>query len=244
MKKLLRAIAAFAVLGGAFYIYGEMEGYPWKRAQIKKDAVSYLEAKYGMEAKAAGSSFNFKFDTYAAKAYDVRDNEKRIVTVERGPYYDEERGRRGERLEDNYSEVYWGRQAEERLREKFPRIYGFEGVREIGVSTVYSTLPMEEGASAEKDEYGVRIPEKSGHLPTWDIDLASEEFPEAFLQELLSAIGQMRKHGPESDLFVSAEPAGGAEEELRGKTKYLHLEYEEFGRINGLEELRAAISEY
>ncbi len=189
MKKLLLAVAALAVLYGGFYVYAEMEGYPWKRAQIQKDAVRYMKEKYGMEAKSAGSAFNFKFDTYSAKVYDVREGEERIVRVERNAYYDESgppdepMKRLGERLEDNYAEVYWGLRADERLREAFPRIYGNEDIGRIRVSTVYRSQALEEGLSAERDADGVRIPAKPAeHFPTWDIRLTSKDFSDALME--------------------------------------------------------------
>lgn len=251
MKKLLLAVVALAVLYGGFYVYADMEGYPWKRAQIQKDAVRYMKEKYGMDAKSAGSAFNFKFDTYIAKVYDVREGEERIIRVERNAYYDESgppdepMKRLGERLEDNYAEVYWGLRAEERLREAFPRVYGNEDIDRIRVSTTYRMQALEEGLSEEMDADGVRIPAKPTEgLQTWDIQLVSKDFSEALLGELVTAIRQMREFGPEADLNVYTALAEEKEGETRGKTKYLNLEFEKFGTINGIEDLRAALSEY
>jgi len=244
MKKLLLVLAAAAVLCFGFYIYTGTYGYPWKRAQIERDAVRHMEEKYGMEAKAVGSSFNFKFDTYMASVYDVRRGEEMIIRVERAPFYDEATQGRGERLEDNYGEVYWGRWTEERLQEEFPQIYGDERVREIRMSTVYHTLPPEEGVSAEKDANGVYVPEKPKHRGTWDIDLKSDDISDAFLQELYSTLQRMQELGLEADLHVTADRRGADSEEPRRKTKYLNAEYPEFEKFRSVEELRAAITQY
>jgi hypothetical protein len=120
MKKLLLGVLAALLLLGGGYVYVEFNGYPWKHSQIKKDAARYMQEKYGMDARAAGSRFNFKFDTYAAEVYDPRVGEEQLILVERrGPFYDSNNEWVEGQLVDNYSEVYWGRQTERQLRQQF-----------------------------------------------------------------------------------------------------------------------------
>ncbi|MFC4598220.1 hypothetical protein [Cohnella hongkongensis] len=244
MKKLVLAAVALVLIGAGFYVYTEIEGYPWKRAQIKKDAVRYMQEKYGMDARVTKSSFNFKFDTYMAKVYDVRDEERRTIQVERLPYRNEEGGGRGERLEDNYAVVYWERRTEERLREAFPQIYEYEGLRKIAVTSVHETFPLGEGVGPEKDESGVAIPRQPGHSASWNIGLVSEDIPEPFLELLLDAVRRMKELDLEVELFVTTLPRKAEAENRQERTKYIQLEHEDLGRIHGVEDLREAIQEF
>lgn len=243
MKKMLLAALAAILLYGGFYVYAEFNGYPWKHSRIQKDAVSYMKEKYDMEAKSAGSSFNFKFDNYTAKVYDLRGSKETVIRVERVRFYDEDGRARGERLKDNYSEVYWGLRTEERLREAFPAIFGYEGAS-ARVQTVYSTTPSDEGVSSERDAGGVYVPAEPELPGTWRIDLDADDFPEPFLAELLDAIRSMRESGLKADLFATAGSGREGSDRLEGTFKVLNLEYEAFHNIDRLEDLRAAISEY
>jgi len=243
MKKWILAALAAVVAWFAFYLYTETNGYPWKRAQIKKDAVRYMQEKYGMDAIASGSSFNFKFDTYSAELYDSRDESKRTVRVERVPYIEGDRYA-GERLEDNYGEVYWGIETERRLREAFPEIYGREGVRMIGVDTVYQLSAITEGVGPERDDDGVAIPLKPELEGTWDIDLEEDGFTDPFLEELLRAVRGMEELGLAANLIVTAGRDGPDGQDSAGKTKYLSLEFRRFRDIGSAEDLKALISEY
>jgi len=242
IKWILSALAA-VVAGFVFYAYADLNGYPWEKARIKKEAVRYMLEKYGMEAEASGSSFNFKFDTYAAHLYDARDGDKRIIRVERTGYFEGERYA-GKRLEDNYAEVYWGRETERRLMEAFPDIYAHEGVRDIAVHTVYQLSGMDEGIGPDRDADGAAVPAKPVHEATWDIDLAEDGLTDSFLKELFLATREMGRLGIEANLYVTAGPDQPIGQEPVGTTRYLNLEAERFGNIASAEELKASIKEY
>lgn len=83
----------------AFYMYVEFKGYPWEHLKLKGEAIKYMDTKYNMKVKVVRTSFNFKFDSYSVKVYNINDKNKTLINVETG--YS------NEGLRDNYSMVYW-----------------------------------------------------------------------------------------------------------------------------------------
>lgn len=82
MKKMIFSVAVVLVASFGFYIYSELEGLPWKHAEVKREAIEYMKQKYNMDAVAAGSFYNFKFKVYTAKVFNVMDPDKVIIHVE------------------------------------------------------------------------------------------------------------------------------------------------------------------
>lgn len=240
---LILSTVAALILIGICYVYTEMNGYPWKHAQVKREAVLYMKNKYNMDVKASGSSYNFKFKYYTAKVYDVNDVEKSmIISVEKQRYYDDSNSYKGLRLEDNYSEVYWKKRAEQEAREAYPNLFASRRIERAAIATVYSTSSLEEGLSSENDEHGIVIPSEPDYNYTLDIDLASEEITDAFLLELLPVIQDVAKGERRIDFFITGRevPSGT---DRAGTTRLLSLTFEQLNTIGSLDDLRQEISE-
>jgi hypothetical protein len=142
----------------SFYSYIEFYGYPWKHVEVKKEAIDYMKNKYNMDVKVVESTFNFKFDYYIVKVFNINDEKKNLINVEKQKFYDEKRQCKGERLEDNYSKIYWENRVKEELQTKYPKFFILPDVEEFHVDIAYYTSPLDNGVSSIKDENGILIP--------------------------------------------------------------------------------------
>ena len=141
MKKIkIRYLIIFVIiafiLSYSFYLFTEFYGFPWRHAELKSEAVDYMKNKYNMDVKVERSSFNFKFDYYLVKVYDVNDKDKDLITVEKRKYYDENNQIKGERLEDNYSKIYWETRLLNELKTKYPNLFGFPDIDKFKIDIV------------------------------------------------------------------------------------------------------------
>ncbi len=228
----------------ALSAYTEFCGYPWKHWEIKKEAVDYMKNKYGMEAKAVSSSFNFKFDYYTAEVYDVKDADKRIIRVEKQRFYDENGQSPGERLEDNYCKVYWENRINNEIRENYPELCSHEDIEKINMDIVYSTLPLEEGVGSDKDENGVLIPLSPKLDGILDIDLKTQDFSDSFLKELLFLINALGASDTRVDLFVTGKNEEAGTGESRIRTKLIDIEWDKYEAIKTVEDLKEIIRDF
>ncbi|MDG0875676.1 hypothetical protein L5D93_25940 [Paenibacillus thiaminolyticus] len=99
-KKILLILSSMMIgLAGwfAFYTYAEFNGYPWKHAEVKREAAAYMKVKYNMDVAVAGSSYGFKFRDYTAKVFNIHDTEKRIIDVTMHAFYNKAAQGRGGR---------------------------------------------------------------------------------------------------------------------------------------------------
>ncbi|QMV42419.1 YfjL-like protein [Cohnella cholangitidis] len=240
---LILSTVAALILIAICYVYTEMNGYPWKHAQVKQEAVLYMKNKYNMDVKASGSSYNFKFKYYTAKVYDANDVEKSIISVEKQRHYDDQNLYKGYRLEDNYSEVYWKKRAEQETREAYPNLFASSRIERAAIDTVYSTFSLEEGLSSESDESDIVIPSEPDYNYTLDIDLASEEITDAFLLELLPVIQDVAKGERRIDFFITGREIPSGTPDRAGTTRLLSLTFEQLGTVGSIDDLRKEISE-
>jgi len=241
----LIAATALILVSFACYLYAGLEGLPWKHSQVKREAVEYMKSKYNMDVRAAGSSYNFKFGFYTAEVYDVRDPDRRTVRVERHRYKDGNTGKRVTELEDNYGQVYWEPRLSGEFQEKYASFARLEAIDSIRPELPYSTTAMNEGVSPEKDESGVSLPAEPTGDCIWNIELATAEFPDEFLEALLAVKNEMAASGQSAEFVVFGKreaPASG-EGEGKGGAQVLHLSSDRFGEVNSVEDLRSLISE-
>jgi hypothetical protein len=220
-----------------------MQGYPWKHAQVKQEAVLYMKNKYNMDVRASGSSYNFKFKYYTAEVYEVNDVEKSIIRVEKQKFYDDRNLYKGERLEDNYGEVYWKKRAEQEMREVYPNLFASSRIERAAFDTVYSTSPLEEGLSSESDEHGISIPSEPEYNYALDIDLVSEEITDDFLRELLPVVQDVAKGERRIDFFITGREVPGETSDQAGTTRLLSLTFEQLNTVGSIDDLRRGISE-
>jgi len=235
-------LAVIVFIAGS--IYKEFNGYLWEHVRVKKEAVAYMKTKYNMDVKVVDSSFNFKFDNYIVKLYNTRDEEKAIIRVEKQRVYDEQRKAWGKRLEDSYGMVYWSKRINRELREKYPDFCNHKDIEKLMVDYAYSTVPMGEGVSTDKDENGVLIPLKPKLSGVLDVDLVAKDFSESFLEELLSLIEELKAGQDEMDLFITGTREEDPSGEGKGRTMLIEIPYNEFKRINSLEELKQRIRDF
>lgn len=239
---LVTSLFIITVLGISLNVYTEFNGVPWKHAAIKKDAVEYMKQKYNMEVKVAGSSFNFKFDYYTAKVYNICDSEKQIINVEKHKYFDENGSYKGERLEDNYSKIYWEKRISRDLQEKYPMFFRYKDIAEFKSDIAYHTTSLENGVSAETDANGSFIPLIPEFGCSLDIELNTEDFSEDFLNELFSFVKEIQNTQLKIDLFVTGKDVIVDTSNSRTRTKLIKLPNEILKDITSVEDLKKEIS--
>lgn len=227
----------------SFDFYKETYGYPWKREEIEKEAVSYMNKKYNMNAIVKESSYNFKFDYYTAIVYDNNDKDKSLISVEKQRFYDKNNQFEGERLEDNYSKVYFEKQLKYDIQEKYSRLYNLNDIEKISVDIAYVTTPLEEGVSSIKDKNGVYIPLKPKLNPILIIDLNTNNLSENFLKELLFLIKDFSSTQMQVDLLVT-----GKEDVNTGnnttKTTLIDIQYDKFKDIQSVKDIKNVIRDF
>lgn len=235
-------LAVIVFIAGS--IYKEFNGYPWEHVRVKKEAVTYMKTKYNMDVKVVGSSFNFKFDNYIVQLYNIHDPEKEIIRVEKQRVYNEGRKAWEKRLEDSYGMVYWSKRINRELRKSYPDFCNHKDIEKLFVDYAYSTVPMGEGVSRDKDGNGVLIPLKPDLSGVLDVDLKTKAFSENFLGELLSLINELKTGQDEIDLFITGTREEDPSGDGKGKTMLIEIPYKEFERINSLEELKLRIRDF
>ncbi|MEK4510705.1 hypothetical protein [Paenibacillus sp. FSL K6-2524] len=226
------------------YFCSEFYGLPWEHAAVKKEAVQYMKKKYNLDVVASGSSFNFKFDYYTAKVYNVNDGAKNIIRVEKQRFYDEQNQASGKRLEDNYSEIYWGKKKMDELQAKFPTFFKLDDIETVRIDTDFLTTPLEKGVSSDKDEQGAFIPISSDYSNMLDIKLNTNEFSDELLQELLLVIREIRNTQLKVDFIIRGTGKVSDSDTTAVKIKILGLKSENIMNINSVEDLKREIVEY
>lgn len=226
------------------WIYAEFNGYPWEHAQVKKEAVDYMKRKYNMDVEVVGSSFNFKFDNYTAKLYNINDTDKSIIRVEKNRVYDQNRQTWEKRLEDNYCMVYWEKRINEEVREKYPDFCNHNDIEKINVDISYSTTPLEEGVSRDEDENGVIIPLKPELAGILDVDLKIRDFSESLLNELLLLINALKADQLKIDLFITGKREDVGNGDSKARTKLINIECDSFKEINSAGDLKKMITDF
>ncbi len=249
MKKIkIRFLIIFVIiallLSYSFYLFTEFYGYPWRHAELKREVVGYMKNKYNMDVKVERSSFNFKFDYYLVKVFDINDKNKSLITVEKRKYYDENNQIKGERLEDNYSKIYWETRLLNSLQTKYPNFFRLPDIDKFKIDIAYYTTPIENGVSSVKDEEGVYIPLEPENSYSLDMDLKTKDFSDEFLNELLVVIKDLSNIQSKIDLFITGIGNEGNNRESTKGTKLLRLSYERFKDINNTEDLKKEISEF
>lgn len=238
-NKIIYSVIALIIISFVSLIslnfYKETYGYPWKHAELKKEAVEYMKKKYNMDVNVAGSSFNNKFDYYIAEVYNVDDEDKNVINVEK---------HRGERLEDSYSKVYWEKQTNNELQKRYPKFYKLGDIDKITTDIAYFTTPLEIGVSSNKDENGILIPSNPDHNCIVDVHLKTNDFSDEFLQELLLVIKDVVKTQFKVDFVITGKNEGSGNGNNPGRTRILNLEYKKFKDISDVEALKKEISEF
>lgn len=251
-KKMLLIMLSIMMISLAgwfiFYIYTEFNGYPWKHAEVKREAVAYMKAKYNMDAAVAGSSYNFKFREYTAKVFNIHDTEKRIIDVTKQFFYDEAIQGRGEMLVDNYSIVYWEQRIDDELRKRYPKLYAQEDIESIAVTTTYFTRPIDSGTSPAADDNGVAIPLEPKYEYTLEMHLRTDSISEALWQELYAVVPDLAAAPWEVEIFVRGRDKEPKEDSAGsgGAVKWmvLHLPYEKLEHIASIEDMKKEVVEY
>ncbi|WCR28224.1 hypothetical protein L3476_05590 [Paenibacillus thiaminolyticus] len=250
-KKILLILSSMMIgLAGwfAFYTYAEFNGYPWKHAEVKREAAAYMKAKYNMDVAVAGSSYGFKFHDYTAKVFNIHDTEKRIIDVTMHAFYNKAAQGRGEMLEDNYSMVYWEQRIDDELRKRYPRLYEQEDIESIAVTTTYSLMPIDSGTSPAADDNGVAIPLEPKHEYTLDVRLRTDSISEALWQEFYAVVPDLAAAPWEVEIYVRGRDKerleGSAGTESMYKTMVLSLPYDKLEHIASIEEMKKEVREY
>ena len=251
-KKKIRLILSSMMIGlagwFAFYTYAEFNGYPWKHAEVKREAVPYMKAKYNMDVAVAGSSYGFKFRDYTAKVFNIHDTEKRIIDVTMHAFYDRANQGRAEMLEDNYSMVYWEQRVDDELRKRYPRLYEQEDIESIAVTTTYSMMPIDSGTSPAADDNDVAIPLEPKHEYTLDMRLRTDSISEALWQELHAVVPDLAAAPWEVNIFVRGRDMNPKEGSLgtegMHKTMVLSLPYDMLEHIASDEDMKKEVREY
>ncbi|GGH19585.1 YfjL-like protein [Paenibacillus segetis] len=228
----------------AFFFYTEINGYPWKHAEVKREAVTYMKEKYNMDVKVVGSSFNFKFDYYTAQVYNTKDSNKTVIRIEKQRFYDENNQAGGEQLEDNYREVYWEKEINDELHQKYSTFYKLNDIETSTIDIPSFTSPLRNGVSSLQDRNGVFIPSAPEYNYILDVDLKTNDFTEELLQELIFVIRDLVNTEFRVDIVVSGKYEVSDTEGERRRTKYLDLPYEKLKEIENVEDLKKEISEY
>ncbi|MGG3836873.1 hypothetical protein ABEV00_07560 [Paenibacillus thiaminolyticus] len=241
-KKMLLIMLSIMMisLAGWFivYTYTEFNGYPWKHAEVKREAVAYMKAKYNMDVAVAGSSYNFKFREYTAKVFNIHDAEKRIIDVTKW----------GEMLVDNYSVVYWEQRIDDELRKRYPKLYAQEDIESIAVTTTYFTMPIDSGTSPAADDNGVAIPLEPKYEYTLKMYLRTGSISEALWQELYAVVPDLAAAPWEVEILVRGRDKEPKEDSAGsgGAVKWmvLHLPYEKLEHIASIEDMKREVEEY
>ncbi|EJW16379.1 hypothetical protein M5X00_22355 [Paenibacillus alvei] len=241
MKKMIFSVAVVLVASFGFYIYSELEGLPWKHAEVKREAIEYMKQKYNMDAVAAGSFYNFKFKVYTAKVFNVMDPDKVIIHVEDERDFDEQGLYVGRRLQDDYSLVYWSEQIRHELKQRYPDLFQLEDIDTIQVEYAYYALSLTEGISSEKDQYGVRIPVKPKDIPELSIRLKTVDIGDPFLTQLRVVINDMVKTSNPIDVIVRAASTEKTQQNEMTKTAILHIEHDKLKQLHSIDELKREI---
>lgn len=244
VKYLIIVLIIVLVSLTSFYSYTEFYGYPWKHAEVKKEAIKYMKNKYKMDVKVVSSTFNFKFDYYIVKVFNNNDEIKNLINVEKQKFYDEKGQFKGERLEDNYSKIYWESGLNNELQTKYPKFFILPDIEKFHIDIAYYTTPLDNGVSSIKDENGILIPLMPDNNSTLDIDLNTKDFPDEFLEELLLVIKDLVNTQLKVDLFITGKSKERINENNPERTKLLELPYEKFKDINSVEDLKKEVSDF
>lgn len=220
----------------AFYMYVEFKGYPWEHLKLKGEAIKYMDTKYNMKVKVVRTSFNFKFDSYSVKVYNINDKNKTLINVETG--YS------NEGLRDNYSMVYWQKKLTDELAEEYSSFYNFSDVKEVKLDFAFETHPIGEGVSSSIDINKVYIPLKPSLNVVMDVDLKTETFSEEFLKKLIELIGALRESENNFDLFITGKPQESTSNSSKERTKLIKLEYNKLNTISTIDDLKKIISDF
>ena len=200
-----------------------------------------MKEKYNIDVNVERSIYNFKFEYYIAEVTNVNDETGKFINVVKRKYYDENNELAGERLEDNYGEVYWEKALKKELSEQYKELFTFPDLEGIELDIAYQTIPMDKGVSTSKDENGVLIPLRPEDSVILDIDLQTRDFSDEFLNELLVVVKDLVKSEWKVDLFITGKSEERKDENNKRTTKVLNLPYEKFQEINTLEDLRNKI---
>lgn len=241
MKKMILSVTVVLLASFGFYIYSELEGLPWKHAEVKRKAVEYMKQKYNMDVVLAGSSYNFKFKVYTAKVSNVMDPDKAIIHVEDDRDFDEQGHYVGRRLQDDYSLVYWSEQIHLELKERHPDLFQLEDIDTIQVEYAYYTLSLTEGISSDQDQFGTRIPVKPKDIPELSIRLKTVDIGDPILKQLREVINDMVKTSNPMDVIVRAASAERTPQNEMSKTAILHIEHDKFKQLPSIDELKREI---
>lgn len=228
----------------SFYVCTGIYGYPWKHAEIRKEAVGYMKNKYNMNVKVARSTYNYKFDYYLVKVFDINDKDKALITVEKQKYFDKDGQYLGERLEDSYCKIYWESRLQNQLREKYPEFYKLPEIEKIQMDIAYFTAPLKEGVTSDKDEKGIFIPLMPDNNCILDVDINTTEFSDEFLEELLLVIKDLSNSEVKVDLVVTGKSKEGTDDSKPKVTKLLNLHYGMLQGIDSVEDLKNEVSDF
>ncbi|GFN34106.1 hypothetical protein [Paenibacillus xylaniclasticus] len=234
MKWLIISVVGLLMLLGIGYIFTGIYGYPWKHAELRQEAATYMKEKYNMDVSVRGSSYIPKFNQYRAEVYDVMDvsKQKRIFVEQSASYGD---------LEDNYGMVYWKSQVEDELKERYPTLYELSDIDQIDLDIPYYTASLEEGVSSIADERGIFIPEEPVLSYILNIHLTTADFSETLLQELLLMIQDLEQYERRIELFAACKEASNGAN-AAGTTKLLSIEYEQLHHIDTIDDLKKEMS--
>ncbi|MCM3290693.1 hypothetical protein M3661_11170 [Paenibacillus sp. MER 180] len=241
MKKIISIVVVVLLLSFVFFVYTEIEGLPWKHAEVKRKAIDYMKQKYNMDVAAEGSSYNFKFKVYTAKVYNVKDSNKAIIRVDDDSDFDAEGNYVGKRLQDDYTLVYWSESIRDGLQVKHPDLFKLQDIESIQIEYAYYTLSLTEGLSGDQDQNGVHIPVKPKDVPELFIRLKSVDIGDHVLEQLREVINDMVRTSQPMGVFVRAAETKGTQQNKMSKNEILHLEHDQLKFIQSIEDLKKNI---
>ncbi|MCM3038738.1 hypothetical protein M3201_03355 [Paenibacillus motobuensis] len=244
MKKTISIVIAVLLVSFVYYLYVEIEGLPWKHAEVKRKAIEYMKQKYSMDVAAEGSSYNFKFKIYTAKVHNVKDANKAIIRVDDDGDFDDEGNYIGKRLQDDYTLVYWSTHIRDSLQKQYPDLFKLQDIDTIQIEYTYYTLSLERGLSGDKDQHGVFIPAKSKDIPELSIRLKTIDIGDQMLEQLRQVINDMVNTSQSMDVFVRASDDHEKQEEGMLKTAILHIEHDKLRTFHSIEELKKEIKNW
>lgn len=239
--KLVISMIIVIAISLVSYMYTEFYGYPWKHAAMKKEAIHYMKDKYNMDVKVESSTFNFKFNYYIVQVFNVNDAQKILISVEKQKFYDEQSQFKGERLEDNYNQIYWEHALASEMQARFPKFFNHSDIKQFEIDIAYYTTPLN-GVSSTKDEQGILIPLKPEHSFSIEIDLKTNDFPDDFVNEIFIVMNDLLDMQLKADLFITA--ASKSNENNDERTKVLRVPYEKLEVIHNVDDLYHEISEF
>lgn len=244
MKKTISIVIAVLLVSFVYYLYVEIEGLPWKHAEVKRKAIEYMKQKYNMDVAAAGSSYNYKFKIYTAKVYNVHDTNKAIIRVDDDGDFDDKGNYVGKRLQDDYTLVYWSAHIRNNLQKKYPDLFSLQDIDAIQIEYTYYTLSLERGLNGDKDQRGVFIPAMPKDVPELSIRLKTIDIGDHLLEQLRQVINDMVNTSQSMDVFVRAADDRGEQEEEMSKTAILHIEHDKLKTFYSIEELKKEIKSW